>query len=434
MMRRLILGFRLRGRVLARVAAAPVAACLVLLSLSFNSQAAQKDTREREVRALWVVRTSLTSSAAIRRMVKEASANGFNTLLVQVRGLGYSYYRDSIEPIAPALIGQPVSFDPLQETIIYGRAAGLAVHAWINVNFVASAHERPTARRHIAVQHPEWLMVPRSLAEELSHVPTSSRAYITRLSQWTRTQSENVEGLYASPVQPASADHLVSVVSDLVSRYALNGLHLDYARYPRSDFDYGRATLDEFRAAMLADLTPAERADLDRKQASDLLAYVDAFPARWTAFRRARLTALVTRLRSTAKERRPGMIFSAAVVPDPVEAATGRLQEWGQWVEKGLLDVVCPMIYTPDARLFGDQTRTLTRTVPPGLLWAGIGAYRLTPAQTIANIDTARQAGVAGIALFSYDAIAERGKSPKDYLSQVSRAAFAPTGLASGGR
>ena len=60
-----------------------------------------------EVRALWVTRSSLTSPAAIRAMVRSAAASGFNTLLVQVRGRGDAYFASRIEPRAQALAGQP---------------------------------------------------------------------------------------------------------------------------------------------------------------------------------------------------------------------------------------------------------------------------------------------------------------------------------------
>jgi len=46
-----------------------------------------------EIRALWVVRTTLTSPQKIRTMVSAAADNGFNTLIVQVRGRGDAYYK-----------------------------------------------------------------------------------------------------------------------------------------------------------------------------------------------------------------------------------------------------------------------------------------------------------------------------------------------------
>src|SRR3954469_3469915 len=114
-----------------------IAASLLLLSAPIHSQ--------DEVRALWVVRTTLTSPAAIATMVDAARNGGFNTLLVQVRGRGGAYFQLGIEPRPPSLAAQP-AFDPLATTIARAHAAGLQVHAWINVNLVASAAELPAAR------------------------------------------------------------------------------------------------------------------------------------------------------------------------------------------------------------------------------------------------------------------------------------------------
>jgi hypothetical protein len=56
-------------------------------------------------------------------------------------------------------------------------------------------------------------------------------------------------------------------------------------------------------------------------------------------------------------------------------------------------------------------------------VWAGIGAYRLSPAQTIESIRIARRRGAAGIVLFSYDSLV--ASSPdRDPLAQIGRAAF----------
>src|SRR5687767_8787758 len=68
--------------------------------------------RVGEVRALWVVRTTLSSPQGIRTMVREAAAAGFNTLMVQVRGRGDAFYSSTIEPRAEALAGESPDFDP----------------------------------------------------------------------------------------------------------------------------------------------------------------------------------------------------------------------------------------------------------------------------------------------------------------------------------
>jgi hypothetical protein len=67
-------------------------------------------------------------------------------------------------------------------------------------------------------------------------------------------------------------------------------------------------------------------------------------------------------------------------------------------------------------------------------VWAGIGAYRLTPTQTIENIQTARRLGAAGIVLFSYDSLTNPQQSVPDYLALVARGAFGDRGTDAGSR
>jgi uncharacterized lipoprotein YddW (UPF0748 family) len=356
-------------------------------------------------------------------MVRSARSNGFNTILVQVRGRGDAYFTGGIEPRAAELSDQPASFDPLAETLAAARQAGLRVHAWISVGLVSSAVDLPASRDHVVNRHPEWLMVPRSIAEELAIVDPRSPSYIGRIARAARAESQEVEGLYLSPIQTAAATHTVAVVTDLVSRYAVDGIHLDYVRYPRADFDYSASTLAEFRANVLPDLSPDDRRNLDERAAVDRFVYVDMFPERWGRFRRSRLTSLVMRLRTAVKSARPEAMLSAAVVADPDEAFARRLQDWRTWADNGFVDVICPMAYTSDAALFAEQIAAVRKAtdVP---LWAGIGAYMLSPAQTVEHIVTARRLGSNGVVLFSYDSLTDPSQSRADYLTEVGRRAF----------
>src|SRR4029079_6535826 len=99
----------------------------------------------------------MTSAASIASLVDSASASGFNTLLVQVRGRGDAYFANSIAPRAAALTGQPVDFDPLDVVLRRAHAQGLRVHAWVDVNLISSATEFATSRSHIVWRHPERL-------------------------------------------------------------------------------------------------------------------------------------------------------------------------------------------------------------------------------------------------------------------------------------
>lgn len=401
-----------------------ICAALVLVRVGRADDAANIE-RQSEVRGLWVLRTSLTSHESIAAMIRSAHANGFNTLFVQVRGRGDAYYASSLEPRAAELSTQPAAFDPLQDAIDQAHAAGLRVHAWINVNLIASAAELPADKAHIVYRHPDWLMVPRAVVQELSYVDGHSPAYAGKISRWTRAQAGQVEGLYLSPILPDAAAYTESVVRDLASRYDLDGVHLDYLRYPSDDFDYSRYAIDRFRDEVRPTLAPSVRASLDARAKIDPFAYPDALQERWTQFRRARLSSLAMRLRSAVKAARPGAILTAAVSPDFADAYGAKLQDWRTWVENGILDAVCPMAYTSDAETFADLIAGARAIAGSRPVWAGIGAWRLSPAQTLQHIAIARRARAAGFVLFSYDGLTGPQQVRTDYLEEISRGAFA---------
>jgi uncharacterized lipoprotein YddW (UPF0748 family) len=400
--------------------------CLLAAPAAFTQPSAP------EVRALWVLRTSLTSPQSIAALVREARGHGFNTLLVQVRGRGDAWFAGGIEPRAAELQQQPASFDPLATVLETAHQAGIRVHAWVNVNLISSAADLPVNRAHLVHRHPDWLMVPREIAQDLAKVGPGSPAYVGKLARWTRTQSADIEGLYASPIVPAAALHVEAVVRDLAKRYALDGIHLDYARYPSARFDYSAPAIREFRTAVRPKLSPAVRRELDERETDDLFAYPDALPEDWKAFRVARMTALVTRLRGAVKAERPQAMLTMATKPDPQEALDQRLQDWRSWLETRLIDAVCPMAYTPEPARFAEQIAAARDIAGGRVVWAGIGAYRLSPGQTVENIQTARRLGAGGVVLFSYDSLVDPKQAAADYLGVVSRTAFPRSAAAEG--
>jgi uncharacterized lipoprotein YddW (UPF0748 family) len=406
-----------------------LALCAAALPPGLKAHAADPRSSEGtlpdEIRAMWVLRTSLTSPERISALVQAARDHGFNTLFVQVRGRGDSYFLGGLEPRPPELLRQPEGFDPLASVLRAAHASGLRVHAWVNVNLVSSAVDLPASREHVIYRHPGWLMVPREIAQDLAKIEPDSPAYVGKLARWTRADLTDVEGLYVSPVHPEAATYAEGIVRDIARRYAVDGIHLDYARYPSDRFDYSRGAIQQFRAFVRPGLSDATRRALDARETVDLFAYPDALPAEWRSFRVARLTALVRRLSAAVKSERPDAQVSAAAAPDPQDALDHRLQDWGGWLKADLIDAICPMAYTTEPARFAELiagVRTVAGTRP---VYAGIGSYRLSPRETIDNIQTARRLGAAGVILFSYDSLTNPRQASPDYLAVVGRAAFA---------
>jgi uncharacterized lipoprotein YddW (UPF0748 family) len=382
-----------------------------------------------EVRALWVVRNTLTSPDKIRRMVESAAAAGFNTLIVQVRGRGDAYYKSRWEPRAIELKDQPGDFDPLATTLAEAHKRGLKVHAWLNTSLLANLDALPADPKHVYNAHPEWLAVPRPVATELYSMSPLDPRYRERIVEWSKANRSELEGVYTGPANPKVREHMYRIWMDVLKKYPVDGLHFDYIRFASPDFDYSRTSLTAFRKWLQPQLSTAERSALKQRVMANPLALADLYKGKFADFQREQITKLVEHIYRAVKKQRPAVIVSAAVFANDQNAYERRFQDWRRWLSLGILDVVCPMAYTPDTAIFRQQIDIATSTAHAAgrQVWAGIGAYRIPAESTVEKINTARTIGANGIILFSYDFTATPSQlNPGgDYLERVHRAAFA---------
>lgn len=380
-----------------------------------------------EVRALWVVRTSLVHPDSARVAVRRAHEAGFNTLLVQVRGRGDAWYDSRLEPRAEALADADLDYDPLQVVLDEARPRRMRVHAWVNVHLVAGTLGPHVAAAHVAHRRPDLLAVPRELARRLFEIDPKEGEYLERLTAHARENRSRLEGLYTSPLQPAARSQVAEVVGELVESYDVDGVHLDYLRLPSPAFDYGRGALEAFRAWIRGE---ASTGGVEvRWRAGDPFAYVDAFPEEWDAFRREAVTATLERIVARIRSRRPDMPVTAAVFPDPDEARAERFQPWREWMARGLLHAVAPMAYTSDDEVFRRVLGEALGAAGPQRVWIGVGAYTNTVEGAVEKAQAAVAAGVAGVVLFSYDwAVGPEGRAAAggDYLGVFGRSVFMP--------
>jgi uncharacterized lipoprotein YddW (UPF0748 family) len=382
----------------------------------------------QEVRALWVVRTTLTSPEKIHQLVSSAADNGFNTLIVQIRGRGDAYYKSRVEPRAIELKDQPVTFDPLALTLEEAHKRGLKVHGWLNTSLLANLDALPTHPAHVYNKYPEWLAVPKPVAAELYNMSPRDPAYRQKIVEWSKANRGELEGVYTGPANPKVRDHIYNIWMDVLKHYPVDGLHFDYVRFASPDFDYSRTSLENFRKWLEPQLTSDERRELKNTLKTNVLAAPEMFPAKFADFQRAQVTILVQRIYRDVKKRRPNALVSAAVFANDENAYTRRFQDWRRWLQMGILDVACPMAYSTDTAVFQKQIEVATRTAHGAnrRVWAGIGAYRIPSESAVEKINVARALNAEGFILFSYDFTARPSELNPDgaYLERVRRAAF----------
>lgn len=346
-----------------------------------------------ETRAIWVVRHALTSPGRVERVVQVAAEMNANTILAQVRGRGDAFYKSEVAPPGEALGGAPAGFDPLDHMIQRGHAAGLEVHAWINVYLVWSAGATPVSAQHVVNAHPEWIAI---------------RADGTRLVEMVPAefQEERIEGMYLSPGNPDVRRHLRDVVKEIATRYAVDGIHLDYVRYPEPMVGYDRATRTAFERQYGIDPLQIDYPD------STTLSMIGAdhipdLRLKWIQWKRDQVTDFVRTLKGDLALIGRPIKLTAAVIADQNAALNRYLQDWPAWLREGLVDAAVPMVYSPSTPVVTRQLGAALSIPTKRQVWAGIAVYNEGSRDAAEKIRRARTLGVDGVALFSYDTLLE---------------------------
>jgi uncharacterized lipoprotein YddW (UPF0748 family) len=257
-------------------------------------------------------------TATIESMIQKAADEGFTEVVWQVRARGDALYNGNIEPAA---FGLTPGFDPLQVALDATHAHGMKFHAWLNST-------------------PMWNHA--TLAPPPGHIfhNTDPSFRIQNLDGTLEPQQGYVSYAIANPILPEFHDHFNSVVTDIATNYDVDGIHLDYIRYVPGTFNvnnFARMPHDPISHQMFADATGG----LDGGDVENFEAY--------KTFLTDRITDLVASVKQNvdALEVSEGraMELTASLFMEPSRAKNEYAQDWGRWVDEGLLDVAMPMIY-----------------------------------------------------------------------------------------
>lgn len=190
-----------------------IAASLVCL-LSAICAYSLCDNPKREFRGAWMhtvfqyqyLRQSTADNKRyISRQLDSLRSAGINVVFFQVRPQSDAFYKSDIEPWSRFLTSDgkdPKPFwDPLAFIIDEAHSRGMELHAWLNPYRVTSSRKQIPAKGHLYHKAP--------------------KRFITYDGK-----------IYFDPGLPENRDYIEKIVTDIVSRYDVDGIHLDDYFYP----------------------------------------------------------------------------------------------------------------------------------------------------------------------------------------------------------
>lgn len=345
-----------------------------------------------ELRALWVVRDALTTPESVGRMVDFAVQTRTHMLFVQVRGRADAFYRSAVDPPASILEAPLADFDPLEYLVTLAHRSDIAVHAWINVFLVWSDMSQSPPESHLVARHPDWLLTDAS-GVRMDRMPPS---------RWKR---EGAEGWFVSPGIPAMRAHMARVVRELVTGYDIDGIHLDYIRYPSRDLSFdpvSRATFAVRWGVDPVEATKGNRGALQRVIGAAALAIVDSL---YNESRVQDVDSMVIAIRAACGEKP----LSAAVVADPFTARHDKGQDWARWVHNQWVDFVVPMAYNFPPLELEHRAIVYNRLVGKDRWLMGLGVFDGRDEYLAESVELLREVGIMGYSIFSYNVLEQEG-------------------------
>ena len=207
------------------------------------------------------------------------------------------------------------------------------------------------------------------------------------------------------PSNPVNRRYELDAILE-AAEYDVDGIHLDYIRYPDASACYCAGCRRRFSQWLAKPI----RAWPDDVRAG-------AWRGAYTAWRRDQITTFVRAVRNAARAANPALRVSAAVYPLHPDCADSIGQDWALWLKEDLVDFVCPMNYESRAGALGALVaRQLALPDTAGRLYPGLGVTamdsQLSADQTIEQIRRVRAAGAGGFVLFDLNRTLEHDVLP----------------------
>lgn len=303
-------------------------ACFLLNVLNSLAQPVwQQSSPKYEIRAVWLTTIggidwphsyyASSQQEELRTTLDKLKKAGINTVFLQTRVRATTIYPSVLEPWDGCMSGTPgkaPNYDPLQFAIDECHKRGMQLHAWV-----------------VTIPIGKWTKYG------CTQLRKKQPKMVTKIGD---------EG-YLNPERPETADYLARICREIVDYYDVDGIHLDYIRYPET-----------------------WKLKVSKEQG------------------RANITRIVRTIYKEVKSRKPWVMLSCSPIgkhdnllrysSNGWNARSRVHQDAQQWLKEGIMDALFPMMYFRDNNFFPFaidwQEHAYGRLVVPGL-----GIYFLDP-------------------------------------------------------
>ncbi|MEH1770000.1 MAG: family 10 glycosylhydrolase [Nostoc sp.] len=336
-----------------------------------------------EIRAVWLDRGTIVragNKAGLAQVFDRLAQAGINTVFFETVNAGYTIYPSQVAKEQNPLIH---GWNPLEEAVKLAHERDMELHAWVWTFAAGNQHHNeilnlnPNYPGPVLAAHPDW----------------ANYDNLGNMIPVGQTKP------FFDPANPEVRQYLLKLFEEIVTKYNVDGLQLDYIRYPFQDpsagrtYGYGKAARAQFQQLTGVDpvtISPSQ-ADLWQK---------------WTKFRTEQVDSFVAQVSEQLRKKQPNLILSVAVFPLPEQERIQKIQQnWETWARRGDVDLIVPMTYALDTSRFQRlaQPWIASKQLGATLLVPGIRLLSLPTIGAFDQLQLVRDLPVSGYALFAAD-------------------------------
>ncbi|MBX2861827.1 MAG: family 10 glycosylhydrolase [Vampirovibrio sp.] len=283
--------------------------------------------------------------------------------------------------------------DPLKVWIEEAHKRDIALHVWFETFYAGNKGPNGKYGQEtgpILAKYPQW-----------ANVQYSSKGH-----DGPSPSTLELGSFFLDPANYEVQAFVLKLVEEMVTNYDLDGVQLDYIRYPSSfpkdRYSYLKTTWG---------YTPVSRAEFKKNHDFDPILftkknYQQEHQAKWRAWESFKVDQVNRFVRQTSElieTKKPSVKLSAVVFAHPEESLVRKHQEWKTWSEQGWVDYLVPITITSAVKVVrSDIEQVVNATHNKTPVVAGVfGPFNSNSTEHLLDqIDAARMSGAGGFAIF----------------------------------
>ncbi len=298
---------------------------------------------ENELKGVWI-RPTETRRTEIERTLDEMQRTGINAVFLETFFHGKTIF-PSTTMAKYNFIEQNEIFKGIDPLAIWTEEAhkrGIKVHIWFQSFYVGNKPIYQNDKTILSVK-PEW----------------ANKDKANYNSEDITTHKIEHNGYFLDPANCEVTNFLEELLYEISARYAIDGINLDYVRYPtsakptssnyeNSNWGYTKYAREEFKSIYNVD--PVD------------VAYNTPLWNEWSKYRQQKIANYVKYVASTFKNR--GITVSAVVFPEQENGVATKQQNWEYWTKNTELSALTPLILTADHELSLMMIKGIKKNIP----------------------------------------------------------------------